>query len=162
MLSCGVDVELSERRWHLGRRARHDDHDVRVSREEVDKGGELRVAHLHALKLALCLGARQLELLYYIRHALESVVVVEFGGQSRGVRYDEKRCSLKEHHLVCGTHVGKVAQLRFESPNVGDEAVDDARPGTIQSLVPDTRGQAVHLEHCRARLDQCLALGGKV
>lgn len=36
---------------------RHDHHDVRVGREEVDEGREVRVAHFHALELGLGLAA---------------------------------------------------------------------------------------------------------
>ncbi len=57
------NIQFEEGGRHFGALARRDKHHVRVTRELIDESSELRVAHLHALELGLCLGATQLELL---------------------------------------------------------------------------------------------------
>ncbi len=54
---------------------RHDDHDVGVISEGVDKSCEVRVAHLHAVELCLQLAATQLELLDNVADLLKAVHV---------------------------------------------------------------------------------------
>ena len=70
------DIELCEGGGDLGAGAGHDHHDVRVTREHVNVGGELRVAHLHAAELGLRLRAADLELLDDVRDALEAMTVI--------------------------------------------------------------------------------------
>lgn len=52
---------------------RQDDHDVGVGGEDIDEGGEGRVAHLHALERCCHLAAAQLELFDNVADLLEAV-----------------------------------------------------------------------------------------
>lgn len=76
MFPSSGDIELREGGRNLGTGTGHDYHDVRVPREHVDVGGELRVAHLHAAELGLRLRAADLELLDDVRDALEAMAVI--------------------------------------------------------------------------------------
>lgn len=42
--------------------------------------------------------------------------------------------------------------------DVGDEVGDDLRPGLVQCLVPDARGEALQVEPARVRLDDALSV----
>ena len=76
MFPSRSDVELCESGGDLGTRAGHDHHDVGVAREHVNIGSKLRVAHFHAAKLGLRLGATDFELLDDVRDALEAMAVI--------------------------------------------------------------------------------------
>ena len=45
------NVELRQARWDGAAIAGHDDHDVCVPREGVNKGAKMPITHLHTLKL---------------------------------------------------------------------------------------------------------------
>ena len=74
MFSGRGNVQVGQGSGHIG--VHHDDHHVRVAREDVDEGREVRVADFHSLEVGLGLRTTQFELLDDVRYALKAVTVV--------------------------------------------------------------------------------------
>jgi hypothetical protein len=53
MLSRSRNIQLSQCCRNFRRRTSHDQHNVRISSEQIYQGSELRVSNFHSLKLAL-------------------------------------------------------------------------------------------------------------
>ena len=93
------------------------------------------VFDFHGLELSSEFAAAQLELFDNIRNLLEPVdVSVRF---PLTVRDDEECGSFEQQHFVSIYDVSEVLQVLFQCLDIGDESVDDGRPGFVESFVPD-------------------------
>lgn len=153
VFSCVPDVH--QRRLGGQRRIAGHHHHVRVTREDIDEGGKLTVAHLHRLEFGTQFRAGQLELLDYIRDLFEAVwVSVAF---PLAMRYDEKSGALKQQHLVGVYDARKGAQGILQHLHVRYQHVDYVGPGPVQRLVPDARLEAGAVEWLRKALQVLFA-----
>ena len=78
--------------------------------------------------------------------------------QCNAVPYQEGG-SFEEYDFIRRADGGEVFQLLLQQLHVGNERVDDLRPGSVERLVPDGRGEALDVaEVLRLALHQRLAI----
>lgn len=147
MLNRNLAIEHGRVEAALAGRQHH--HEICVCRKLEDKQAEAGAGLvLHAGKLLGVAGrAREardalLEVLHDVGHALEAVLGRIARRLLGGPRRDgQERGALEEQDLLGLDGDAEVGEVALDDGEVGDEVVDDARPGLVQALVPDGRGK---------------------
>lgn len=145
MVARGTNVE--KRCCRLNRRICHDNHDVGIGSEFVDKSRKVAIPNLHGLKLRAAFGTTQLELLDNVGYLFESVhISLLHNGR---VANHKESGFFKENHLVGFTNEAKIVQMLFQNSHIGNQRVNHGGPSLVKSLIPNASGEAGNLERKR-------------
>lgn len=141
----GVEASLSRREDHL---------DVGIGRkgheDEAEQGTQGELELLKLVRVAR--GARPasqavLESLHDVGQALLTVAVRVAGGLFGLPRRDDQEGgAFVQENLLGLDGLAQGAELLLDDGQVGDQVVNDARPGLVEGLVPDGRRKGLDVE----------------